>query len=73
MDAIDWNTARFTTNIPIRVDSEKFAASIRDGPLWYALYPSYPTSLYGERRAKKDRSKVQSNGSHVMIVVYPVR
>jgi len=37
MDAIDWNTARFTTNIPMRVDSEKLAASIGDGPLWYAL------------------------------------
>ena len=34
MEAIDWNTARFTTNIPIRVDSEKLAASIGDGPLW---------------------------------------
>lgn len=34
IDAIDWNTARFTTNIPMRVDSEKFAASIGDGPLW---------------------------------------
>ena len=37
IDATDWNTARFTTNIPIRVDSEKLAASIGDGPRWYAL------------------------------------
>ena len=40
IDAMDWNTARLTASIPIRVDSEKLAASIGDGPLLYALYPS---------------------------------
>ena len=37
IDATDWNTARLTASIPIRVDSEKLAASIGDGPLLYAL------------------------------------
>lgn len=37
IDATDWNTARLTTSIPIRVDSEKLAASTGDGPVLYAL------------------------------------
>ena len=37
IDATDWNTARLTTSIPIRVDSEKLAASTGDGPILYAL------------------------------------
>lgn len=40
MDATDWKTARFTAIIPMRVGSEKWAASIGDGPWRWALYDS---------------------------------
>jgi hypothetical protein len=45
IDAIDWNVARFTATIPIRVGSEICAASMGVGPLLYALYDSNATSL----------------------------
>jgi hypothetical protein len=37
MDAMDWNAARLTATMPIRVGSEKWATSKGDGPLRYAL------------------------------------
>jgi len=40
MDAMDWNVARWTAVMAIRVGSEKLAASMGEGPLWYALYDS---------------------------------
>lgn len=40
-----WNTPRSTATRPIRVGSEKWAASKGVGPFRWALYASYDTSL----------------------------
>lgn len=45
MEAMDWKVARWKAAMPMRAGSEKLAASTGEGPRWYALYDSYPTSL----------------------------
>jgi hypothetical protein len=40
IEAMDWNVARFATTIPIRVCSEKWAASRGEEPRLWALYAS---------------------------------
>ncbi len=61
MEAMDWKVARWTAAMHMRAGSEKLAASTGEGPRWYALYDSYPTSLQ-----KKSISKwhVGERGRH---------